>query len=234
MQLYAKMYIKVGGIVLMKNITSLINYINKYYDNPKMMDRIRERFPDYIKFCNENDINILINRMMELEETRDIVCDNAEIIHERFGIDVILNIGKKMEFKEGLRFVRGVVDRYYTINEYLEYLQDMGELDYIIDNMEEIISICNIDSRMGIEVLKKLREMDEERFKESYPVIIGKMASANEKKWDKKFLDSLTMIINEIAQNEETDLSDIKYVNSGSFSDVYRLGNKVIKFGKKE
>lgn len=218
----------------MKNINSLINYIDKYYDNPKMMDRIREKFPDYIRFCNENDINILINRMMDLDETRDIIYDNTEIISERFGIDAILHIAKKMEFKEGFYFVREMVEsRYYTINKYLEYLQNIGELDYIIDNMEEIINFINIDSDSGSEVLKELKKIDEERFKESYPIIIGKMASQNEKYWDKKFLDSLTMIINEIAQNEKTDLSNLEYVNGGSFSEVYRIGNKVIKFGRK-
>lgn len=188
-----------------------------------------------MQLCNKNDINRLINRMMELDEIKDIIYNNAEMINEEFGITVIFDIATQMGFIEGLRFIRKVMGNkgFYTINEYLEDLQNIGKLDYMIDNMEEIISICDINRNTGIEVLKKLREMDEERFKENYPVIIGKMASANEKKWDKKFLDSLTMIINEIAQNEKTDLSNLKYVTSGSFSDVYRIGNKVIKFGKK-
>lgn len=221
--------------MLIKDVDSLINYINRYHDDLGKMENIRKDFSKYMQFCcNKNDINRLINRMMELDEIKDIIYNHAEIIYEKFDITVILHITKQMGFIKGLRFIRKVRgnEGFYTINEYLEDLQNIGELDYMIDNMEEIISLCNIDSRMGIEVLKKLREMDEERFKESYPVIIRKMACANTKKWDKKFLDSLTMIINEIAQNEETDLSNLKYVNSGSFSNVYRIGNKVIKFGK--
>lgn len=221
--------------MLIKDVDSLINYINRYYDNLKKMNRIRKNFSKYMKLCDKSDINRLINRMMELDEIKDIVYDNAEMINEEFGVTVIFDIATQMGFIEGLRFIRKVMGNkgFYTINEYLEDLQNIGKLDYMIDNMEEIISICDINRNTGIEVLKKLREMDEEKFKENYPVIIGKMASANEKKWDKKFLDSLTMIINEIAQNEKTDLSNLKYVTSGSFSDVYRIGNKVIKFGKK-
>lgn len=221
--------------MLIKDVDSLINYINRYYDNLKKMNRIRKNFSKYMKLCDKSDINRLINRMMELDEIKDIVYDNAEMINEEFGVTVIFDTATQMGFIEGLRFIRKVMGNkgFYTINEYLEDLQNIGKLDYMIDNMEEIISICDINRNTGIEVLKKLREMDEEKFKENYPVIIGKMASANEKKWDKKFLDSLTMIINEIAQNEKTDLSNLKYVTSGSFSDVYRIGNKVIKFGKK-
>lgn len=221
--------------MLIKDVDSLINYINRYYDNLKKMNRIRKNFSKYMKLCDKSDINRLINRMVELDEIKDIVYDNAEMINEEFGVTVIFDIATQMGFIEGLRFIRKVMGNkgFYTINEYLEDLQNIGKLDYMIDNMEEIISICDINRNTGIEVLKKLREMDEEKFKENYPVIIGKMASANEKKWDKKFLDSLTMIINEIAQNERTDLSNLKYVTSGSFSDVYRIGNKVIKFGKK-
>lgn len=218
--------------MLIKDVDSLINYINRYYDDLEKMKIIRENFSKYMQLCNKNDINRLINRMIELDQIKDIIYNNAKMINEKFGITVILDIAKQMDFREGFRCIHKVKG-FYTINEYLEDLQNMGELDYIIDNMEEIISICNIDNRMGIEVLKKLKEIDEERFKESYPVIIGKMAFANEKRWDKKFLDSLTMIINEIAQNEKTDLSNLKYVTSGSFSNVYRIGNKVIKFGKK-
>jgi hypothetical protein len=40
------------------------------------------------------------------------------------------------------------------------------------------------------------------------------------------------MIVDEIAQNENVDISDLEYVGKGTLTDVYKLGNKVVKFGK--
>lgn len=41
------------------------------------------------------------------------------------------------------------------------------------------------------------------------------------------------MIFEEIAQNEMADVSDVEYIGKGDHSNVYKLGNKVIKLGER-
>ena len=42
------------------------------------------------------------------------------------------------------------------------------------------------------------------------------------------------MIITEISQNENTEIANLEYIDKGAFSNVYCLGNKIIKIGKKK
>ena len=38
--------------------------------------------------------------------------------------------------------------------------------------------------------------------------------------------------VDEVAQNENVDIADLEYIGKGTLTDVYKIGNKVIKFGK--
>ena len=49
---------------------------------------------------------------------------------------------------------------------------------------------------------------------------------------DYNTLRGLTIIVDEVAQNENVDISKLEYIGKGSLTEVYKLGNKVIKFGK--
>ena len=49
---------------------------------------------------------------------------------------------------------------------------------------------------------------------------------------DNKILSAPTIMVNEVAQNENVDISNLEYIGNGTLTKVYKLGNKVVKFGK--
>lgn len=48
-----------------------------------------------------------------------------------------------------------------------------------------------------------------------------------------KIKEIFFMIVKEIAQNENVEFNDLKFIDYGYLSDIYQLGNKIIKVGDK-
>jgi len=46
-----------------------------------------------------------------------------------------------------------------------------------------------------------------------------------------KYSEGLSIILDELMENEEVSFSDIKFIGEGSFSKVYQIGSKVLKVG---
>lgn len=50
---------------------------------------------------------------------------------------------------------------------------------------------------------------------------------------DEKITDFVSLVVEELAENENVAITDIKPIGSGAFSSVYQVGNKVLKLGRK-
>lgn len=166
---------------------------------------------------------------------KNVVYYNSDIIYRKFGIKTILDITKEMEFKQRYSFLHEMYEliriSYYTLYEFLDDLIQNNEIDYIRNNLDLIIDSSNIDDLTGL--LKKLKSTNKEELKKVHPNIVRKLTGKKGNNLDNNLVQALTMIFEEIAQNEMADVSDIEYIGKGDHSNVYKLGNKVIKLGER-
>lgn len=219
-----------------RSFEDLIKYISKYQNNYKKISKIKGNFAEYLNLCDERNIIDFINKIKSIPEMKDTLYYNSDSICRKFGIGTILQITQSMAFRERFKYIHDVYEgirlKYYTIDEFLDDLIKYNENKYICDNMEQIINFSDIHSLIKLDLLKKLKQLDPDRFGKIHSSIVSKMTEVKPKFMDSNTLLGLTTIVDEIANNENVDISNIEYITTGTFSNVYKLGNKVIKFGK--
>lgn len=215
---------------------NLMKYISKYRSNPKKISKVKDKFNEYLNLCNEQNIIDYINELKNIPQMENTLYYNSDSIYRKFGIGSILKLTQTMEFRKRFEYIHEMYKKirlkYYTIDEFLDDLMEYNESEYICDNMEQIINSSDIHSLIKSNLLKKLKQLDSDKFEKLHSLIVNKMTKVNHKFIDSTILFGLTTIVDEIANNENVDISDIEYIATGTFTDVYKLGNKVIKFGK--
>lgn len=215
---------------------NLIKYITKYKNNPKKMSNIKENFKEYLVLCNEQNIMFFINQLKSIEGMDTTLYYNSDSICRRFGIETILKMTKEMEFSERFEYIHemyeGIRAKYYTIEEYLDDLIKSNEIEYICNNMNQVVNASSITMLTTQGLLKKLKQLDDKKISEIHSSIVCKMTGIKPKFLDSTTLLGLTMIVDEVAQNENVDIADLEYIGKGTLTDVYKIGNKVVKFGK--
>lgn len=215
----------------------LMKYLEKYKNNPQKMSKIKENFIEYLSLCNQQNIMIFISKIKNIYGMENTLYYEAASIYKKFGIEAILRMTKEMSFKKRFKYIYEMYEgcrlKYYTLDEYVEDLIANNEREYICENMQQLIDLENIQSLIKLGILEKLRQLDPDKFKEMHSAIVYKMTNMQSQSLDAITLYGLTEIVNEIAQNENVDISNIEHIGSGTMTNVYKLGNKVIKFGKK-
>lgn len=219
-----------------KSFEDIMRYIDKYRNNPKKILKLKERFTEYLDLCNEQNIMILINEIQSIPEMENTLYYNCDVICKMFGIETILGMTQGMDFKERFEYIydmyEGIRIKYYTIDEFINDLVVNNEMEYICSNMEQIINCSDIELLVKTDLLGKLKQLDPKMFKEVHSAIVCKMTGIKLKFMDSTILYGLTSIIDEISKNENTDISELEYIETGTITNVYKLGNKVIKFVK--
>lgn len=214
----------------------MMKYISKYRNNPKKIYKLKENFIEYLDLCNEQNIMDFINEIKSIPEMKITLYYNSDVICRKFGIETILRMTQEMNFEERFEYIyemyEGIRIKYYTIDEFIKDLLATNEIEYICSNMEQIINCSDMQLLIKTDLLGKIKQLDPEKFKEVHSAIVCKMTGIKPKFMDTTVLYGLTSIVDEIAKNENTDISELEYIGTGSLTSVYKLGNKVIKFGK--
>lgn len=214
----------------------IMKYISKYRNNPKKIYKLKENFIEYLDLCNEQNIVDFINEIKSIPEMKITLYYNSNVICRKFGIETILRMTQEMNFEERFKYIyemyEGIRIKYYTIDEFIKDLLATNEIEYICSNMEQIINCSDMQLLIKTDLLGKIKQLDPEKFKEVHSAIVCKMTEIKPKFMDTTVLYGLTSIVDEIAKNENTDISELEYIGTGSLTSVYKLGNKVIKFGK--
>lgn len=214
----------------------IMKYISKYRNNPKKIYKLKENFIEYLDLCNEQNIIDFINEIKSIPEMKSTLYYNSNVICRKFGIETILKMTQEMNFEERFKYIyemyEGIRIKYYTIDEFIKDLLATNEIEYICSNMEQIINCSDIQLIIKKDLLRKLKKLNPEKFKELHSTIVCKMTDIKPKFMDSTILYGLTSIVDEIAKNENTDISELEYIGRGTLTSVYKLGNKVIKFGK--
>lgn len=214
----------------------MMKYISKYRNNPKKIYKLKENFIEYLDLCNEQNIMDFINEIKSIPEMKITLYYNSNVICRKFGIETILRMTQEMNFEERFKYIyemyEGIRIKYYTIDEFIKDLLATNEIEYICSNMEQIINCSDMQLLIKTGLLGKIKQLDPEKFKEVHSAIVCKMTGIKPKFMDTTVLYGLTSIVDEIAKNENIDISELEYIGTGSLTSVYKLGNKVIKFGK--
>ena len=226
-----------------QNFDSIVKFIRKNGSNRSMITKksseFEENFFECLESCNDKQIVHILLEMSKYTNFKYILRNNSVNLSES-QIKYAFEITQEMSCEERYNSIRAIIESssgYYSEARFLDNLISYGETEYISDNLEQIIKLVPIKQLISKKsYLSKLKEIKPEKFAASHSIIVSKIAShdAYNKKnpIDDKTENALTLIFEEIAENENTDLSEIQFLKRGHFSQAYKLGNKVIKLGR--
>lgn len=121
----------------------------------------------------------------------------------------------------------------YQVEDFITDLIDCRLNNYIKRYFKYIIQRADIENLIDSGLLKELALIAPEEFKENKKEIVAKLTGIDKKILEKSgYLEPLTQMIEELEHTEQTDLSEIQAKGGGSYSVVYQLGDKILKFGK--
>lgn len=167
----------------------LIKNVQKYKNEPKKIAKTKQNFSEYLQLCDEQNIMNFINEIKNIPEMKSTLYYNSDSICRRFSIGIILKMTQGMQFKERFEFIHemyeGIRFKYYTMDEYLEDLINYNETEYVCDNMNEIITLSDINTLIDKNLLKKLKQLDLEKFSKVNSLIIAKMTGIKPQFLDK-------------------------------------------------
>lgn len=202
-----------------------------------------------------NIFNKIFNKLQKSKTYIDIINDNFDVILDSFdytnryrGImhllnvpevhtkinDNIVNIMKKLKSSDLSRFLRYYIEGVKDSNNILQKnLKEILEIDLknifynsqlIKEELDDkyLIKLSEILEEHKLDVCKEM--INELLFKESNKVQIS---SEDIEDYSK----TLSLIIDELLENENANYSDINKYDFGYFSDVYFIGEKVLKIG---
>ena len=227
----------------LQNFDSIIKFIQKNGSNRSMITKkssgFEKNFLECLESCNDKQIVHILLEMSKYTNFKYILRNNSVNLSES-QIKYAFEITQEMSCEERYNSIKSIIESsfgYYSEARFLDSLISFGETEYISDNLEQIIKLVPIKQLISKKsYLSKLKEINPEKFAASHSIIVSKIAShaAYNKKnpIDAKTVNALTLIFEEIAENEDTDLSEIQFLKSGHFSQAYKLGNKVIKLGR--
>ena len=186
---------------------------------------IKDNFPEILEKTISCNLDILITRLTVDSETKDIITDNLNIILNRLVRDDAFQecnseaFDRIIELPEGKEFIEQNIDNMldnisprsvFQISQYLKGLSD------------------GVDKKLNIALEKNKLEMAKALLDDctaTRTVIENKEEVLDEYKL------TLSVMIDELLESENCRYIDIKYLSRGAYSDVYQIGDKVIKIG---
>ncbi len=155
----------------------------------------------------------------------------------------LYELGKQLSFKERILFdykIQSIKEDFEFMENFAEYcnikkliksLIDNDELGYILKNFDDI---CDYDFKTREPILEYLKKnadriVNEELKRIKHSIIYNML----EVRYNIKIgeFNEIANLFEETAKNEGLTLFDIKKIDYGSYSTIYRIGSKIIKIG---
>ena len=110
----------------------------------------------------------------------------------------------------------------------------LNNIDYFINNSEELIELKKIFVKNNVkkEYIDKLNNRIDNNPSLVTKEIVSHKINYNSLK-DEDILPFLDRFIYELKENEKIHYHDIEFINEGGFSAAYKIGDKVLKIGKR-
>lgn len=182
---------------------------------------------------------------MDYSELYRSLIDNIDNLYREKSDRELYELGKQLPFIERLNYdykIRSIKEKFefldffsefYNRKNFINKLIDNDELNYIINNFEKISSY-DFETKEPIikyinKNIDKIKKEDLEKIK--YFIVYNMF----EKRYDleEDDINKVKNIIDSISKKEKLSILDINKIGYGSYSNIYKIGNKVIKIGYK-
>ena len=173
----------------------------------------------------------------------DDLINKAEELVKYKSDEELYELGKQLSFRERILFdykIQSIKEDFEFIENFAEYcnikkliksLIDNDELGYILKNFDDI---CDYDFKTREPILEYLKKnadriVHEELERIKHSIIYNML----EVRYNIKIgeFNEIANLFEETAKNEGLTLFDIKKIDYGSYSTIYRIGSKIIKIG---
>jgi hypothetical protein len=230
-----------------KEFKKTINKLDKK-DYSLTYTYVRQLFSSNIIKPKDNFIQKIVNKFKGKPKTpKQIIADNFELILDKtdnehiFPLLEFLLEKKRMKelveenikliLKKNLSNSDDLVSIYRMLNEH-KLLENNTE--FMLENGVPVTHLMVINQKIkgkSKENDNKINEYMKERKKEIAKEMLSKRVKCNEKLLN-DYSTTVSIMIDELLKSEGLGYIDIESGTSGSYSDVYLIGNKVLKIGK--
>ena len=182
---------------------------------------------------------------MEYSKLYEELINNAETLFKEKSEEELYELGKQLSFRERTSFdykIKSIRENFEFYEPYSEYYNkkyminliiENDELDYILKNFGNI-SQYDFESKEPIlEYINKninrisKNDLQKIKFSLTYQLLEEKFELTDDD------VNKAKDLFVETANKENLTIFDIKKINYGSYSSIYRLGSKIIKIGYK-
>ena len=134
--------------------------------------------------------------------------------------------------------------------EFIRTLFDSKNINFLNNNIDELLQNTNIDNANEIYNYYKLLQMYDKFNDENKPIIdkfydvhkreIAKNILQGKKQFNpkykeediEKYADTMVQLLDELMESEDCRFSDVKMIGAGGYSNVYAIGDKILKIGE--
>lgn len=214
----------------------LINYLNQENDYHNLYYEINQNIRKYLDLCNDKNIIDFINIVTKKIPSSLLFPWFYSMVCNSYGFDLFYPMTKDITYNNRFYLFFALhtplENDEYPLKKFIDSLISNNEINYICNNIEQIINSHDIDNLIQHGILNKIKEIAPEKFKTLHTLVVTKLAYPASEAIDDRTINALTLLVEEISENEKTDISELKKIGSGHYSNAYKLGNKVIKFGE--
>lgn len=175
---------------------------------------IRDNFAIIIEKVSENDLLLLIKLLMAKNVTLNIVKENFPMVLNKI-FNSVSNIEK----------IYDLLNKHRLIERNIDYILQMNPL------LEHLNVICPLLKNKSVEINQKLEEHIRSRKIEIAKFMLEDKITYKDGVLE-KYAVTLNLIIEELLESESRRYLDICQTGNGTYSRVYRIGNKVLKVGE--
>ena len=215
------------GLQKTSKVSNVFRRLFSNFNKEKSAEQIiADNFPEILERTNSSSVNLLITKLIEDSETKQIVIENLSMVLNRLIKDDTFKecnkevFNKIIELPEGKEFIEQNIDNILENVSPTNMFQISQYLKGLSDNVDERLNNALEDNK--IEVAKSL-------LKES---IITRIRSDYKEELVDEYKLTLSVMIDELLESEKCRYIDIDYLSRGSYSNVYQIGGKVIKIGE--
>jgi len=216
---------KLGLQKTSKVSTAFRKLFSKFNKEKSVEQIIRDNFPKILERTKSSNIDLLIEKLIQEPETKNIITENLSMVLNRLVREDTLK-----ECSEE------IFDKIIELSEAKDFIQQ--NIDNILENVSPNymfqVSQCfkglsdNTDERLNTALEKNKIEVAKSLLRES---LITRIDLDNKEGLIDDYKLTLSVMIDELLESEKCRYIDIDYLSRGSYSNVYQIGNKVIKVG---
>lgn len=175
---------------------------------------IRDNFAIIIEKVSENDLLLLIKLLMAKNVTLNIVKENFPMV-----------LNKLLNSVSNIESMYASLNKQKLLEENIDYILQMNP------SLEHLNVICPLLKNKSVEINQKLEEHIRSRKIEIAKFMLEDKITYKDGVLE-KYAVTLNLIIEELLESESRRYLDICQTGNGTYSRVYRIGNKVLKVGE--